>query len=101
LVEWTRRKSVADLDRSMSLIISKVWALRKGQEVLTAVAEIQPGDEVVVRMGNVIPFDGNVTAGEAMVNQASFTGESLPVRKKVCGDRKSTRLNSSHVSISY
>ena len=77
-----RKKSVGDLARSMSLNISKVWALRKGQEVLTSVSEIQPGDEVVVRMGNVIPFDGNVTAGEAMVNQASFTGESLPVRKK-------------------
>ncbi len=85
LEEWTRKKSVGDLARSMSLNISKVWALRKGQEVLTSVSEIQPGDEVVVRMGNVIPFDGNVTAGEAMVNQASFTGESLPVRKKVCG----------------
>lgn len=85
LEEWTHKKSVGDLARSMSLNISRVWAVRDGQEVLTPAGEILPGDEVVVHMGNVIPFDGEVTDGEAMVNQASLTGESLPVRKKLHG----------------
>ncbi len=81
LEECTHKKSVDDLARSMSLNISKVWMKRGEQEVLVKAASVHPGDEVVVHMGNVIPFDGIVTAGEAMVNQASLTGESLPVRK--------------------
>ena len=83
LEEWTHKKSVDDLANSMSLNVSKVWLVRDGQEVLVPVNEIQEGDLVRVHMGNVIPFDGTVTEGEAMVNQASFTGEALPVRK--CG----------------
>ncbi len=79
LEEWTHKKSVGDLARSMSLNISKVWLKQDGQEVLVAASSVCPGDEVVVHMGNVIPFDGIVTAGEAMVNQASLTGESVPV----------------------
>ncbi|MGI6011734.1 MAG: heavy metal translocating P-type ATPase [Ruminococcus sp.] len=85
LEEWTHKKSVGDLARSMSLNISKVWIVKDGQEILTSASEIQPGDQVMVHMGNVIPFDGNVVAGEAMVNQASLTGESLSVRKKPHG----------------
>ena len=85
LEEWTHKKSVDDLANSMSLNISKVWLMREGQEVLVSVNEIQEGDLVRVHMGNVIPFDGAVTEGEAMVNQASLTGEALPVRK--CGGR--------------
>ena len=81
LEEWTHKKSVDDLARSMSLNISKVWLCREDQEVLVPVSNIQEGDQVKVRMGNVIPFDGVVTEGEAMVNQASLTGESMPVRK--------------------
>ncbi|MDO4337556.1 MAG: heavy metal translocating P-type ATPase [Eubacteriales bacterium] len=81
LEEWTHKKSVGDLARSMSLKVSKVWLLRDGQEILVSASEILPGDEVVVHMGNVIPFDGIVTAGEAMVNQSSMTGESQPVHK--------------------
>lgn len=82
LEEWTHKKSVGDLARSMSLNISKVWLLRGEQEVLVPSSDICPGDEVVVHMGNIIPFDGSVTAGEAMVNQASLTGESVPVKKE-------------------
>lgn len=81
LEEWTHKKSVDDLARCMSLNISKVWLMKDGREVLVPVSQIQPGDLIVVHMGNVIPFDGVVTEGEAMVNQASLTGESLPVRK--------------------
>jgi P-type E1-E2 ATPase len=65
----------------MSLNVSRVWLLQDGQQILVQASEIQPGDQVVVHMGNVIPFDGTVTDGEAMVNQASMTGESLPVHK--------------------
>ena len=65
----------------MSLNVKKVWLLREDQEVLVPSTEITPGDQVVVHMGNVIPFDGIVARGEAMVNQASLTGESVPVRK--------------------
>ena len=83
LEQWTHKKSVGDLARSMSLNVSKVWLEREGQEILVAASEICPGDNVVVHMGNVIPFDGVVTRGEGMVNQASLTGESLPVRKEV------------------
>lgn len=81
LEEWTHKKSVDDLARSMSLNVSRVWLCREDQEVLVPVSNIQEGDQVKVRMGNVIPFDGVVTEGEAMVNQASLTGESMPVRK--------------------
>ena len=83
LEQWTHKKSVGDLARSMSLNIKKVWLKKGDQEVLVSASEICPGDQVVVHMGTVIPFDGIVTEGEAMVNQASLTGESLPVRKEV------------------
>lgn len=81
LEEWTHKKSVGDLARSMSLNIDKVWLIRENQEVLVSSAIIQAKDCVRVHMGNMIPFDGVVTDGEAMVNQASLTGESEPVRK--------------------
>lgn len=83
LEEWTHKKSVDDLARSMSLNITKVWLLKDDKQVLVKNSEIKKGDKVVVHMGNMIPFDGLVTDGEAMVNQASLTGESLPVRKIV------------------
>ena len=81
LEEWTHKKSVDDLARSMSLNVSKVWLKKDGQEILMDTTSVQAGDEVVVHMGNIIPFDGSVTEGEAMVNQASLTGESVPVRR--------------------
>lgn len=81
LEEWTHKKSVGDLARSMSLNIKKVWLKREEQEVLVPASDILPGDRVIVHMGNVIPFDGEVSCGEGMVNQASLTGESLPVRR--------------------
>ena len=81
LEEWTHKKSVDDLARSMSLNVSNVWICRGDDEVLVSASEVQEGDAVRVYMGNVIPFDGTVTDGEAMVNQASLTGESMPVRK--------------------
>ncbi|WP_024347025.1 heavy metal translocating P-type ATPase [Lacrimispora indolis] len=85
LEEWTHKKSVGDLARSMSLNVGRVWLLSGGQEVLVEAASIVPGDEVVVHMGNVIPFDGAVVSGEAMVNQASLTGEALPVKREEDG----------------
>ena len=85
LEEWTHKKSVGDLARSMSLNIGKVWMRRDGQEMLVSSNRILPGDEVIVHMGHIIPFDGIVVAGEAMVNQASLTGEGLPVKKEVDG----------------
>ena len=81
LEEWTHKKSVGDLARSMSLNIKKVWLKRDEQEILVPVLDILPGDRVIIHMGNVIPFDGEVSCGEGMVNQASLTGESLPVRR--------------------
>lgn len=81
LEEWTHKKSVDDLARTMSLNISKVWLVREGQQVLVSAEEIVAGDKVVVHMGNVIPFDGVVVSGEAMINQAALTGESAAVRK--------------------
>ena len=82
LEEWTHKKSVGDLARTISLNIGKVWLRTEdGQEVLTDADMIKPGDCVVVHMGNVIPFDGTVLEGEAMVNQASLTGESVAVRR--------------------
>lgn len=85
LEEWNHKKSVDDLARSMSLNVGKVWLLQEGQEILVSSSEIKENDQVVIHMGNVIPFDGTVTDGEAMVNQASLTGESLPVRKSADG----------------
>ncbi|MGN0159197.1 MAG: heavy metal translocating P-type ATPase [Brotaphodocola sp.] len=81
LEDWTHKKSVGDLARSMSLNVKKVWLLTKGQQVLVSTDQVKAGDLVVVHMGNMIPFDGVVVAGEAMVNQASLTGESQPVEK--------------------
>ena len=81
LEEWTHKKSVGDLARDMSLNVGKIWLLREEQEILVPAKQIEPEDLVVVRMGNVIPFDGVVSRGEAMVNQASMTGEAVPVKK--------------------
>lgn len=81
LEEWTHKKSVGDLARSMSLNIQNVWLKKEEQEILVPASEIVPGDLVVVHMGNVIPFDGEISEGEGMVNQASLTGEPLPVRR--------------------
>lgn len=81
LEEWTHKKSVGDLARSMSLNVGKVWLKKDGQEILVPSEKIVPGDEVVVHMGNLVPFDGEVSDGEGMVNQASLTGESVPVRR--------------------
>lgn len=83
LEEWTHKKSVGDLARTMSLNIGKVWLVQDGTEVLVDAKKIAAGDEVVIHMGNTIPFDGIVTDGEATVNQASLTGESDPVRKSL------------------
>lgn len=82
LEEWTHKKSVSDLARSMSLNVKKVWLKKDDQEILVSASAVQPGDTVVVHMGNVIPFDGEVSGGEGMVNQASLTGESLPVKRE-------------------
>lgn len=84
LEEWTHKKSVDDLARSMSLNVSKVWLKTpENQEILVESSKIEKGDRVVVHMGNVIPFDGEVMDGDAMVNQASLTGESVPVQRTV------------------
>ena len=84
LEEWTHKKSVDDLARSMSLNVSKVWLRTpENQEILVESSKIEKGDKVVVHMGNVIPFDGEVLDGDAMVNQASLTGESVPVRRTI------------------
>ncbi len=82
LEEWTHKKSVGDLARSMSLNVKKVWLKKDDREVLVHASRIQPGDVVVVHMGNVIPFDGEVCGGEGMVNQSSLTGEPLPVQRE-------------------
>lgn len=84
LEEWTHKKSVDDLARSMSLNVSKVWLRTpENQEILVESSKIEKGDKVVVHMGNVIPFDGEILDGDAMVNQASLTGESVPVQRTV------------------
>lgn len=84
LEEWTHKKSVDDLARSMSLNVSRVWLRTpENQEILVESSKIEKGDRVVVHMGNVIPFDGEVLDGDAMVNQASLTGESVPVQRTV------------------
>ena len=82
LEEWTHKKSVGDLARSMSLHIEKVWLYSEGQEVLVPISQVQEGDLISVHMGSMIPLDGIVEDGEAMVNQASMTGESIPVKKE-------------------
>ena len=81
LEEWTRKKSLDDLARSMALNVDKVWVRSQGTEVFLPLTKVQPGDEIVVRSGNMVPLDGTVIEGEAMVNQAALTGESMPVRK--------------------
>ena len=81
LEEWTHKKSVDDLARTMSLNTGSVWMLCDGKEVQVSSNDVKEGDCVVVHMGNIIPFDGEVYDGEAMVNQASITGESMPVRR--------------------
>ena len=81
LEEWTRKKSLDDLARSMALNVDKVWVRSQGTEVLLPLTKVQPGDAIVVRSGNMVPLDGTVIEGEAMVNQAALTGESMPVRK--------------------
>lgn len=83
--EWTHKKSVDDLAKKMSLNVSKVWLCVEGKEVLTDVSKIETGDCVTVHMGNVIPLDGVIKEGEGMVNQASLTGEAIPVAKKPGG----------------
>ncbi len=85
LEEWTHKKSVDDLAKSMSLNVSKAWLLVDGREVLTDMEKIRSGDYVVVRMGNMIPFDGTVLKGNGAVNQSSMTGETLPVPKEAGG----------------
>ncbi|MEE0204369.1 MAG: heavy metal translocating P-type ATPase [Oscillospiraceae bacterium] len=82
LEEWTHKKSVADLASAMSLRVDNVWQRVNGTEVLTKVTDIQPGDCIVIRTGGMIPLDGKVVEGEAMVNQSSLTGESMPVAKR-------------------
>lgn len=82
LDEWTHKKSVADLADAMSLNVDRVWLKDGDTEVLTPIEEVKAGDVISVRMGNMIPLDGRVVSGEATVNQASITGESLPVRKQ-------------------
>ena len=81
LEEWTRKKSLDDLARSMALNVDKVWVRSQGTEVLVPLTKVRSGDEVVVRSGNMIPLDGTVLEGEAMVNQVALTGEAMPVRK--------------------
>ncbi len=83
LEDWTHKRSVDDLARRMSLNINRVWVVVDGVETLVDTSSVKPDDKVVVRVGNIIPFDGEVFSGEAMVNQASMTGEAIPVRKDV------------------
>ena len=82
LEEWTHKKSVADLASAMSLRVENVWQQVDGTEVLTKVTAVKPGDHIVIRTGGMIPLDGRVIEGEAMVNQSSLTGESMPVAKR-------------------
>ena len=85
LEEWTHKKSVDDLARSMSLNVGKVWLCQGEQDILVSTSDVKAGDLVRVHMGNIIPFDGTVVSGEAMVNQASLTGESMPFQKNAEG----------------
>ena len=82
LEEWTHKKSVADLASAMSLRVENVWQQVDGTEVLTKVTDVKPGDRIVIRTGGMIPLDGRMVEGEAMVNQSSLTGESMPVAKR-------------------
>ena len=82
LEEWTHKKSGADLASAMSLRVENVWQQVDGTEVLTKVTDVKPGDRIVIRTGGMIPLDGRVIEGEAMVNQSSLTGESMPVAKR-------------------
>lgn len=82
LEEWTHKKSVADLASAMSLRVDSVWLQANGTEVLTKITDVKPGDRIVIRTGGMIPLDGRVAEGEAMVNQSSLTGESMPVAKR-------------------
>ena len=82
LEEWTHKKSVADLASAMSLRVENVWQQVDGTEVLTKVTDVKPGNRIVIRTGGMIPLDGRVVEGEAMVNQSSLTGESMPVAKR-------------------
>ena len=81
LEEWTHKKSVDDLARCMSLNVDRVWLHTADGDVLVPLSQVQPGDAILVRMGGMIPVDGVVQSGEVMVNQASLTGESVPVPK--------------------
>lgn len=83
LEEWTHKKSVADLARSMSLNVEKVWLKQEQDEILVPISEIQENDQIIVHLGNLIPLDGIVCEGEALINQASLTGEALPVQKRI------------------
>lgn len=83
LEDWTHKKSIDDLARSMALNVDKAWLFVEGEQILVSTEQINPGDQVVVHMGNMIPFDGVVSHGEAMVNQSSLTGESVPVEKNL------------------
>ena len=85
LEDWTRKKSVADLAESLSLHVDRVWLQTPAGEVLTPIAQVRPGDRVVIRAGGVIPVDGILAEGEATVNQASLTGEPVPVPKRPGG----------------
>lgn len=85
LEEWTHKKSVGDLARTMSLNVDKVWIKSDGQEILVPVNDVQEGSLMIMRTSNMIPLDGRVVSGEAMINQASITGESLPVHKTAGG----------------
>ncbi|MCC8051448.1 MAG: heavy metal translocating P-type ATPase, partial [Clostridiales bacterium] len=85
LEDWTHKKSVDDLARTMSLRTDRVWMrveAPRQQEILVPVSDVRVGDCIVVRMGGIIPLDGKVASGECLVNQASITGESMPVRKR-------------------
>ena len=82
LEDWTRKKSVADLAESLSLHVDRVWLKTSAGDVLTPIGQIRPGDQVVVRAGGIVPLDGVVAQGEATINQASLTGESVPVAKR-------------------
>lgn len=100
LEEWTHKKSVDDLARSMSLNVSKVWLRTpENQEILVESSKIEKGDRVVVHMGNVIPFDGEVVDGDAMVNQASLTGESVPVQRTVGNTFAGTVVEEGEITI--
>ena len=85
LEEWTHKKSVGDLARSMSLNIEKVWLVEDDKEIQISASEVLPGDQIKVYAGNMVPFDGKILSGDAMVNQSSLTGESVPVHKTVDG----------------